>query len=214
MFSPTKLTDKLSFIVSVSKKESETASEFTADEQQLLINSITKFIDNLKKYPHNYRLSWSDIVNGLDLKCHPEGGFYRRFSWTKEKSKIFYLLPNGCVSSWHRFNGIGETWKWIHGGTLIVPQISKDSRWCGEVELSEDKDAIIMEELNSPDKWGNWFGAFHKDGDYSFVVCECTPPFEFSKFELATEQDAILFRTRNPAHVETIELLTNNLTNR
>lgn len=212
MSGPTELANKLSLIVS--EKQFESASEFTADEQQLLMNSITKFIENLNQYPTDYNLSCSDIVNGLDLKCHPEGGFYRRFSWTQGKSKIFYLLPDGCVSSWHRLKGVRETWKWLYGGTLVLPQISNDFRWCGDVQLTQNKDVVITEGLNIPEKWGNWFGALLKEGDYSFVVCECTPPFEFSNFELANEKDVILFKVLNPARVETVELLTQNLPNR
>lgn len=66
---------------------------------------------------------------------------------------------------------------------------------------------VIEEECNSAKKWGNWFGAYHRDGDFSLIMCECTPPFEFSKFELATEQDVNKLRVFNPTRVEIIELL-------
>lgn len=212
MNSPTELADKLVLIVN-QMKDSETESEFTVDDVELLMNSITMFASNLTQYESNYKLSCSDVVQGLHLKCHPEGGFYRRYSWTKEKSKIFYLLPAGCVSSWHHLKGIRETWKWMYGGVLVIPQISNDFRWLNEVELAADEDVVIMEDSTSPDKWGNWFGAFHKDDDFSLVTCECTPPYEFSKFELANEQNVRQFKLFNPARAEIFEPLAHkNLT--
>lgn len=213
MDSLTELADKLSFIVNHSRKDTET-SAFTDDDEKLVLNTVTTFIAYLNQYPSDYKVTCSDIVSGLDLKCHPEGGFYRRFGWTNEKSKTFYLLPYGSVSAWHRFKGIRETWKWLYGGTLAIPQISSNRRWFIEDELAKDKDVVIMEEVNSPEKWGDWFGAYHKDGDYTLLMCECSPPFEFSKFELANEQDVIEFSATNPDRVDIIELLTKNLTDK
>lgn len=206
MCSLTELADQLSFTVTHTD-DTDTGSEFTVDEEQHLLSSIRKFVTSLNQYPSDYQLSCSHIVHGLNLACHPEGGFYRRFSWTKEKSKTFYLLPADCVSSWHHFQCIRETWKWIYGGTLIVPQISNEFQWLGEAELSKDKDVVIMEECNSAKKWGNWFGAYHRDCDFSLIICECTPPFEFSKFELAKEQDVNKLKVCNPTRVDIIELL-------
>lgn len=207
MDSLTELADKLSFVVNSTKNDWET-SEFTDDHEKLLMNTITTFIAYLKQYPSDYKLTCSDIVTGLDLEPHPEGGFYRRFGWTKEKSRTFYLLPNGSVSSWHRFKGIRETWKWLHGGTLFIPQISNNCGWFREVELAKDKDVVIMEEFDSPDKWGDWLGAYHKDDNFTFLICECTPPFEFTKFELANEQELIRFRATYPDRVEIMEKLS------
>lgn len=86
-----------------------------------------------------------------------------------------------------------------------MPQIDKEYRWFGEVELNEDRDVNITKEWNG---WRNWFGAHHTDdGLFSLVVCECRPAFEFIKFKLATEEDQIQFRTLNPAYVGVIDLL-------
>lgn len=190
MNSPTELADRLSFVFDQLKRESEPC-EFTGDDEKRVTNAITTFIANLNQCPNDYELTQSDIVHGLALNVHPEGGFYRRFSWTKEKSQTFYLLPVGSVSSWHRLKGTTETLKWLCGGQLAIPQISSDCRWLGEVELAKDKGVVVSEVR---DEWSDWFGAYHTDDNYCFVMCECTPPFEFSKFELANEGDVIRFR--------------------
>lgn len=202
------LASKLFLIANNIEQNSGTASEFSADENQLLINSIRSFATKLNHLSNDKKLSCEDIILGLNLQSHPEGGFYRRFSWTKEQTKTFYLLPAGCVSSWHRFDGIKETWKWLFGGSLLIPQIGEDCQWLGEVELAEGENVTIMEKRNGLDEWGNWFGARHTDGEYSLVMCECSPPFRFSKFQLANEEEVVRFRTLNAAHAEVIDLLS------
>lgn len=209
MYSPTTLSERLSFFINQTKDEPNT-SEFTDEEERLLTNAVRKFIADLNHYPSDYKVKCSDIVDCLDLISHPEGGFYRRFSWTKEKSKTFYLLPKGSVSSWHRLKGIRETWKWLHGGVLLIPQISYDFRWIREDELTRDNDVVIMNGLNNPEGFGDWFGAYRKDGDYSLVLCECSPPFEFSRFEMVSERDVNHFKAINPDRAEIIELVTKN----
>lgn len=204
------LAEKLSSIIDdIVKNCSENISEFSDDETTLLINSIQSFVTTLIQQSNNAKLLSADIIHGLSLQCHPEGGFYRRISWTEHQTKIFYLLPTGCVSSWHRLNGIRETWTWLCGGTLIVSQISNDSRWVGVNEMGHDNDVTVVEECNG--NWGNWFGAYPKDGDFTLVTCECTPAFEFSKFQLANEEDVNQFRKLNPEHGEIIALLADNL---
>lgn len=205
----TELADKLSIIINDIERDTGTKSEFSVDDRKLLINSIGKFIAQINQYPIDYKLSCADIIIGLNLKCHPEGGFYRRFGWTRQQTTTFYLIPPGCVSSWHRLNGIRERWMWLYGGPLIIPQISSDYQWLREDELTEGNDVLIQEECNGLEKWGNWFGAYHKDSEFTLVVCDCAPAFEFSKFALASQQDVMQFGMFNASRSEVIERLIN-----
>lgn len=217
MYSPAQLADKLSLYIHM-KKKTLTSSQFAHDDETLLLASIEKFITKLKEHSSDYKLQSSEIVHGLNLANHPEGGFYRRFYWTKEKSIIFYLLPAGCVSSWHRLKGTKETFKWMSGTTLSIPRIRRNFLCCGEDLVAQDKEDVViikgeqMDRCYDAEEWGDWFGAYATDGNnYSFVTCECMPPFEFSKFELATTQDLIQFRACNPNFNEIIGRLSLNI---
>ncbi|KAJ6638557.1 hypothetical protein Bhyg_11294 [Pseudolycoriella hygida] len=206
MYSLTELTKKLSTIVN--KKDPESPSIFKDDEENLLRDCIRKFLIYLNQLPSDHILSSSDIVNGLNLKPHPEGGFYRRYIWTKEKSAIFYLLPTGSVSSWHRLKETRETWKWLYGETLNVAHISNDSEEIGVFQLTQSEDVVIDEGMYGRGKWGDWFGAYHEGNGFSLAYCQCTPPFEFAKFELANEQIVNRFKSLHPTYTEIIERLT------
>lgn len=203
----TELADKLSIIASNIGRDPDTTSRSTDEDRQPLINSINTFVAQINQYPIDYKLSCADVIIGLDLKCHPEGGFYRRISWIRQQTKTFYLVPAGSISCWHRLNGIRERWIWLYGGSLMVPQISSNCQWQGENELAEGKDVVIPEERNGLEKWGNWFGAYHKDDEFTLFICDCSPAFEFSKLELASQQDVIRFGTMNSSRLDTIERL-------
>jgi len=212
MYSPAQLAEKLSQYIIDLKEEITAGCEFRNGDDQVSLKSIETFVTDLNRYPHNYVLSWSDIAEGLKLMQHPEGGYYRRFSWTKETSRTFYLLPAGTVSAWHRLKGTREVCKWMSGGTLIMPQINNDFAWSASEQVEQDEDVVMMEgrqkeELYDPEDWGKWFGAYHNDGYYSFVICECSPPFEFSKFQLATEHDVNQFKVCNLTYGEVIDRL-------
>ena len=65
-----------------------------------------------------------EIIAALDLKPHPEGGFYREtfrdFSGPDGRARstaIYYLLRAGEVSRWHRID-VAEVWHWYAGDAL------------------------------------------------------------------------------------------------
>lgn len=71
-------------------------------------------------------LSAKEVVRLLDLAPHPEGGFYRqtfRDSRTIDGTRgastaIYYLLPEGEVSAWHRVVDAAEVWHYYAGAAL------------------------------------------------------------------------------------------------
>ncbi len=73
-----------------------------------------------------------DVVRLLDLKPHPEGGFYRETfrdgagaSGRSASTAIYYLLREGEQSRWHRVDA-AEAWHW-YGGEALELRIAEDS---------------------------------------------------------------------------------------
>ncbi|XP_074559445.1 uncharacterized protein LOC141815394 [Curcuma longa] len=116
----------------------------------------------------------SELVEILDLKIHPEGGFYtetfRDFSVTLSKSllppqykvdrpvstSIYFLLPAGSVSHLHRIP-CAETWHFYSGEPLTVFELHDD----GQIELTvlgSDLDAGHRPQYTVPPHV--WFGSF------------------------------------------------------
>ncbi|MBM3550780.1 MAG: cupin domain-containing protein [Alphaproteobacteria bacterium] len=134
-------------------------------------------------------LSTQEIVRLLDLTPHPEGGFYRqtfRDSRTIDGTRaastaIYYLLPEGETSAWHRVVDAAEVWHFYAGAAL-------------ELVLSEDGVTLLPHRLG-PDiaagerpqcivPAGVWQSA-KSLGAWTLVGCTVAPAFEFAKFELA-----------------------------
>lgn len=134
-------------------------------------------------------LSTEDVVRLLELAPHPEGGFYRqtfRDSRTIDGSRgastaIYYLLPAGEVSAWHRVVDAAEVWHYYAGAAL-------------ELVLSEDGATLIPHRLGPSLAAGErpqcivpagvWQSA-KSLGAWTLVGCTVAPAFEFAKFELA-----------------------------
>ncbi|KAL0333681.1 UNVERIFIED_CONTAM: hypothetical protein Sangu_1524300 [Sesamum angustifolium] len=140
----------------------------------------------------------SEIVAKLNLKPHPEGGFYcetfRDNSILLSKShlppqykvdrpvstSIYFLLPSGCVSHLHRIP-CAETWHFYLGEPLthVVPP----NVWFGafptkDIEVSSD---LIAVKRASRDP----------EEHFSLVGCTCAPAFQFDDFELAKHSKLI-----------------------
>lgn len=65
-----------------------------------------------------------EIIRRLDLKPHPEGGFYRE-TWREQRADggrasgtaIYFLLPGGVENRWHRVDA-AEIWHFYAGAPL------------------------------------------------------------------------------------------------
>lgn len=134
------------------------------------------------------------LIDTLQLAPHPEGGFYRRVFESRQadaggrprSSAIFFLLPGGAVSRWHRVDA-DELWHWHEGGEL-------------ELLVAEAPEAEVRREILAPAGEGRlpqravpahaWQAA-RCLGDYVLVGCTVAPAFEFAGFELlAGDADA------------------------
>nr|GMC55872.1 uncharacterized protein LOC109190715 [Ipomoea batatas] len=126
----------------------------------------------------------SKLVAKLDLKSHPEGGFYsetfRDFSVHLSKShlpptykvdrpvstSIYFLLPSGSVSHLHRIP-MAETWHFYAGESITVVELNETDgsiklTGIGPDPLADDQQVQYTVPPNV------WFGAFPtKDIDIS-----------------------------------------------
>jgi uncharacterized protein len=128
-----------------------------------------------------------DIIRLLDLKPHPEGGYFRetfRDSHAIEgraaSTAIYFLLAHGERSHWHRIDAV-ETWHWYAGAPLRL-EIAQDGRRIERMTLGSDLAAGERPQAIVP---VHAWQAAQSLGDWALCGCTVAPGFEFSGFELA-----------------------------
>jgi len=158
------------------------------------------------------------ILN-LDLKAHPEGGYYQevyrsdeiipknalheRFNGERSLStSIYYLLEGNQFSAFHKIKS-DEIWHFYDGSSVRLVLISNNGKLI-ELNLginnNEDPQVIIPK--------NTWFAAYPLDKEsYSLVGCTVSPGFDFNDFELGDRNS--LLKTF-PQHEELIIRLTKN----
>ncbi|MFQ5563677.1 MAG: cupin domain-containing protein [Parvularculaceae bacterium] len=136
-------------------------------------------------------ISAEAIIGALDLKPHPEGGWYAE-TWRANAqdgaqtgarpagTAIYYLLKRGERSHWHRIDA-AEIWHYYAGAPLAL-SIGEDGRGAREHRLGADIAAGERPQvIVPPTAWQ----AAHSLGDWTLVGCTVSPGFRFDKFELA-----------------------------
>ncbi len=140
-----------------------------------------------------------NIVEELDLKPHPEGGFYKetyrssgvisknslpiKFSGDRNYyTAIYFLLTSDNFSAFHRIKQ-DEIWHYYQGDPLYVHIIDKDGRYVQQ-EIGLDFKNGAVPQFMVPA--GCWFASSVKNkNSYSLVGCTVSPGFDFNDFELA-----------------------------
>ena len=120
------------------------------------------------------------LIRRLDLAPHPEGGFYRETMRSEHCTTIYFLLPAGQFSAWHRVEGADEVWHHYAGDPLSLHTL--DEAGCHRVLLGEDVHHAVVPA-------GVWQAATPVGDRYALVGCTVAPAFEFSRFELGTRDD-------------------------
>jgi predicted cupin superfamily sugar epimerase len=153
----------------------------------------------------------ADLVRGLRLLPHPEGGFYRETYRATQvhdgraaATMIYFLLPAGQVSRLHRIDA-DEGWHHYLGGTLEIFELD-------EAEPDRPRVTRLGKNLTAGElpqhivPAGRWFGAAPAAGTpYALVGCTVAPGFEFAQFELG-ERERLL--ARFPAAADIVARLT------
>jgi predicted cupin superfamily sugar epimerase len=133
----------------------------------------------------------------LQLKKHPEGGYYREthrsagvfavagYDGSRNySSAIYYLLTGNQVSSFHRLKS-DEVWHWYAGGSLSMQIISngKLSRlFLGTKRRGRPQQVISK---------NSWMAASVGSGGYCLVGCTVSPGFDFRDWELGKRSDLL-----------------------
>lgn len=128
-----------------------------------------------------------EVVRLLGLIPHPEGGFYgetfRAPAPEGERgasTAIYYLLPAGEISAWHRVVDADEVWHHYAGGPLELTL--SDGRERSTVLLGSDLAAGERPQAVVPA--GVWQTA-RTLGGWTLVGCTVAPGFQFASFEMA-----------------------------
>ena len=129
----------------------------------------------------------ADIIARLELRPHPEGGYYREtFRDCRADAQaracstaIYFLLSRGDRSHWHRID-TAEVWHYYAGSALTLRIADDDGQWSfrlgADLAAGEQPQAIVP-----PHTWQS----AESTGDWTLVGCTVAPGFDFATFELA-----------------------------
>lgn len=157
-------------------------------------------------------------INKLQLKKHPEGGYFKeiyrsdeiipesalpyRYSNSRNHStSIYFLLNDDEFSAFHRLAS-DELWHFYDGSPLMIhiihPDGKPEEKKLGlNIENGENPLAVIPR--------NTWFAAEVIDKNaYTLIGCTVSPAFDFDDFELA--EKAKLLKDY-PQHATLIERL-------
>jgi predicted cupin superfamily sugar epimerase len=131
----------------------------------------------------------ADIIARLELKPHPEGGYFREtFRDTRldadgrsVSTAIYFLLARGERSHWHRIDAV-EIWHFYAGSALTLEIADSDGRRI--VALGPELAAGEVLQAAVP---ANAWQAAESCGDWTLVGCTVAPGFDFAAFELAPQ---------------------------
>ena len=134
------------------------------------------------------------LVSRLDLKPHPEGGFFRETFRSKETVRrdsgahraaltvIHYLLASGQQSRWHKVDS-DEQWTFLEGEPLELLVASPDGKQITTTRLGPsstgcDPVAVVPA--------GHWQAA-RPTGSHTLVSCTVGPGFDFADFQFLAD---------------------------
>jgi predicted cupin superfamily sugar epimerase len=126
------------------------------------------------------------IIGFLDLRPHPEGGFFREIfrdtdarAGRAHSTAIYYLLRAGETSRWHRVDAT-EVWHFYTGAPLelLTSNGSAPSRATLGTAFDRGQQPVTVVPR------GIWQSA-RSLGDFTLCGCTVAPGFEFAGFELA-----------------------------
>jgi uncharacterized protein len=133
-------------------------------------------------------LSAQEVIARLGLTRHPEGGWFRETfrdpapaGERGASTAIYFLLPRGERSAWHRVRDAVELWHHYAGAPLVL-SLSADGRAVETLRLGADLAAGERPQAVVPA--GVWQAA-ESLGEWTLVGCTVAPAFDFAAFELA-----------------------------
>jgi uncharacterized protein len=138
----------------------------------------------------------AELIAALDLRPHPEGGFYREVFRSPTQvmrsdgrgpraalTTIYFLLPEGTYSRWHQVFS-DEVWHLYEGGPLELLEFKGSGH-----DLVRHRLAPIGAGAEAPVctiAAGVWQAARPLAG-YALVGCTVAPGFDFADFRLLAD---------------------------
>lgn len=142
----------------------------------------------------------SKLIQELNLKPHPEGGYYKETYRGETKielgehkirnssTAIYYMLTNEDKSHFHKVLS-DEIWLFHQGETIVIYEIDQKGEMIAHL-LGINFENGEMPQIVIPK--GNWFAAqIQSKTGYSLVSCIVAPGFEFEDFILADKQEML-----------------------
>ena len=136
------------------------------------------------------------LADHLSLEPHPEGGWYRETWASPERvtlpdgrirptaTLIYFLLPAGDSSAWHR---VASDEIWIaHSGTVTLEYGGEGAQPGTGLTLRLGVDVTQGEQLQAVVPAGVWQRTLPGAGD-ALVSCMVSPGFDFEDFELVED---------------------------
>ncbi|MCU9534395.1 cupin domain-containing protein [Streptococcus sp. CSL10205-OR2] len=141
--------------------------------------------------------SVAEWVTSLNMKTHPEGGYFREIEKSHDKiqidgkerslfTSIYFLLEKENPSHFHRLTA-DEIWYYHEGQPLTVHMITPEGTY-EKVLLGKDMSKNEVLQYRVPK--GTIFGSTVEEG-FALVSCMVSPGFEFEDFELFSREELL-----------------------
>jgi predicted cupin superfamily sugar epimerase len=151
----------------------------------------------------------TELVESLELKPHPEGGFYKETYRSVLKNEeeqslmtsIYFLLTSDSPSHFHRIQS-DEHWYFHEGNPLSIHLLTDKGLETIQLGLDLAKNQTPHTLVEGNTIFGSEIQAAN---GYALVSCVVSPGFDFSTFELFTKEDLL---PKFSAHKTLIERLT------
>lgn len=155
------------------------------------------------------------IIDILDLKPHPEGGYFKEIHRSKRivhdlkgsgnksaYTSIYYLLSGDDFSTWHRIKS-DETWYFHHGCNLMIYLFDEDKLLRTTIIGIESVNLQVTIPANT------WFAAKPLEKHaYCLVSCAVAPGFEFNDFEIASRNNLLKEFGNSAENIQMIKAFT------
>ena len=130
-----------------------------------------------------------DLIRALGLQRHPEGGYYAEVYRAAAVTTIYFLLPSGEKSRWHRVRS-DEIWHHYEGAPLELVQLTPDGKDLERFVLGP------LSELRQPVHLvpANYWQAARSRGAYTLAGCTVAPAFQFADFSMLKDSPALAAR--------------------